>query len=61
MRALKEIHNQLRIIEEALGIVYDDEGIFSEDTIRELKRREREGTFLDEEDFWRSLKGDLED
>lgn len=53
IRTLREISTRLRIIEEALGITYDDEGIFDPEVVKELKRRTAEADFISEEEFWR--------
>ncbi len=51
VRTLREISTRLRIIEEALGIAYDDEGIIDPDVVKELKKRAEEGGFISEEEF----------
>ncbi|NPA87009.1 MAG: hypothetical protein GXO00_03300 [Candidatus Diapherotrites archaeon] len=53
VRTLREINTRLRIIEEALGIAYDDEGIIDTEIIKELKRRASEKDLISEKDFWR--------
>ena len=52
IRALREISARLRIIEEALGIAYDDEGIIDPEVVKELKKRAAEADFISEEEFW---------
>ncbi len=53
VRTLREISTRLRIIEEALGVAYDDEGIFDPEIVKELKKRATEADFISEEEFWR--------
>ncbi len=55
IRTLREISTRLRIIEEALGIAYDDEGIIDPDVVKELKKRAAEADFVSEEEFWREV------
>ncbi len=53
VRVLKDIDARLRVIEEVLGVSYDDEGILDPAVVQELRRREKEGA-VSEDDFWRA-------
>ncbi len=53
IRVLRDIDARLRVIEEVLGVSYDDEGILDPAVVQELRRREKEGT-VSEDDFWRA-------
>ncbi|NPA76472.1 MAG: hypothetical protein GXN93_01810 [Candidatus Diapherotrites archaeon] len=55
VHTLREISTRLRIIEEALGIAYDDEGIIDPDVVKALKKRAAEANFISEEEFWREV------
>ncbi len=55
LHMLKEINVRLRIIEEALGVAYDDEGVLEPEIVRELIERVEDPEVLSEEEFWREV------
>jgi hypothetical protein len=54
LEVLKRIDVRLRVIEEALGVAYDDEGVLDPSVVKELQKREAE-RMISEDDFWREL------